>query len=75
MKFKEAKEKLKELAGGKYHSISYEETVFDDGHTTVKCAIYVGDENRFFQGDTWEATFSARERGIPSYFTDEGQPD
>jgi len=53
MKFEEAKDKLKSLAGGRYHSLSYELTEFSGGGLRVKCWAYV-DPRIATEGPNWK---------------------
>jgi len=53
MTFKEAKDKLKSLAGGRYHSLSYELTEFRSGQLEVKCWVYV-DPRISIEGSNWK---------------------
>jgi len=53
MKFNEAKDKLKNLAGRKYHSLSYELTEFAGGGLQAKCWAYV-DPSIATEGSNWK---------------------
>ena len=76
MKFSEAKQKLKDLAKGDYHSLKYTETISHTGETSTLCEVYInGRHSR--SGETWESAIAKMERQIsgesePEY---EGQPD
>lgn len=63
MKFSEAKSKLKELARGKYHSISFEVSEYTHGNRETGCTLYI-DGHSHATGYTWEEAFSALERLI-----------
>jgi hypothetical protein len=54
MKFFEAKEELKKLAGGEYHSICYELTEYSSGSLDMKCSMYVHGYQHTDGCDTWE---------------------
>ena len=56
MKFTEAKEKLKELAGGKYHAIGYELTEYAGGRQETECYLYI-DSKFAGRGYTWKEAF------------------
>jgi len=75
MKFSEAKQKLKDLAKGDYHSLRYTETISHTGETIVLCEVYINGHSSRSDG-TWESAIAAMERQIndqqdPEY---EGQP-
>jgi len=76
MNFSEAKQKLKGLAKGDYHSLKYTETISHTGETSTLCEVYInGRHSR--SGETWESAIAKMERKIndqqePEY---EGQPD
>jgi hypothetical protein len=65
MTFQEAKDKVKELANGKYHGLSIELNEFSSGEQRVECSIYITDES-WYKGPTWEDAFKARERALQS---------
>lgn len=56
MKFIEAKEKLKVLAAGRYHTLSFSLTEYADGRQETECYIYV-DPNVTARASTWERAF------------------
>ena len=76
MKFAEAKKRLKELAKGEHHALTYFETISHTGETSTLCEVYInGRHSR--SGETWESAIAKMERQIsgesePEY---EGQPD
>lgn len=53
MKFLEAKDRLKVLAKGRYHSLSYELTELKSGDLRVKCWAYV-DPSISTEGSNWK---------------------
>lgn len=53
MKFIDAKNKLKKLASGKYHSIGYNLTEFADGGLDAKCSLYI-DPRISVSATTWK---------------------
>ena len=57
MKFLEAENKLKEIAGNEYHSIRYEKTVFHTGELETCCELYIAGHG-IFTGVTWEEAFT-----------------
>ena len=61
MTFKEAKNKLKEIAGGKYHSIYYQLTETASGELFQSCTLYIGTDPQISSYKTWEEAFLARE--------------
>jgi len=76
MKFSEAKQKLKGLAKGDYHSLKYIETISHTGETIVICDVYInGHSSR--SGGTWESAIAAMERQINDIPEQEyeGQPE
>lgn len=76
MKFSEAKQKLKGLAKGDYHSLKYTETISHTGETVVLCEVYIyGYHSR--SGETWESALAKMERKINDIPEQEyeGQPD
>ena len=56
MKFKEAKDELKSLAKGKYHSLSYELTEFISGRLEAECSLYIAPRIPV-RGSTWQEAF------------------
>ena len=60
MNFIEAKEKLKKIAGGDYHSLTYAVSEHTDGDIEVECRIYISDIDSF-TGKTWEEVFNELE--------------
>lgn len=52
MTFQEAKKELETLVKGKYHTITYELTVFQGFHNEANCIIYV-EGFKHFQHPTW----------------------
>lgn len=61
MNFKEAKDKLKKLADGSFHSISYEIIEYSNGDIDSKCELYTDSVNKIFSGRTWEIAFNKLE--------------
>lgn len=63
MKFKEAEQKMKEIAGGEYHSLYYKVHNTSKTNKEVECSVYVhgGD---IHTGNTWEAAISKLESEI-----------
>ena len=55
MKFQQAAEKLKEMAGGKYHSISYEMTTYASGDQRASCKMYIEGLGWTSDVPTWES--------------------
>ena len=53
MRFLEAKDELKKLAGGKYHNIGYELTEDRTGGLRAECHLYI-DPRISSHGKTWE---------------------
>jgi len=53
MTFKEAKDRLKSLANGRYHSLSYELTELRSGGLRAKCWVYI-DPRISAEGSTWQ---------------------
>jgi len=60
MQFTDAKNKLKELANGKYHSITYELTEYSNGKLETKCHLYI-DPHISFLASTWREAFTKLE--------------
>ena len=56
MNFQQAKDKLKKLAKGKYHSISYEISEYPPDGLEQKCSVYISGYN-WEQEKTWELAF------------------
>lgn len=71
MTFKEAKEKLKALANGRYHTIEFSLTEHHDGEIEPRCTLYVADIDSRPSGRTWEEAFIALERGFDGPTLDE----
>lgn len=53
MNFKEAKGKVKSMAGGQYHLIEYELVERRDGTLVQKCSVYV-EGSEYFVGESWD---------------------
>lgn len=70
MTFMEAKEKLKEIAAGKYHSLKFELTEFHTGGLNTECSIYINGTD-WFSGRTWEDAFARLEKGQNGTFMEE----
>jgi hypothetical protein len=62
MKFQEAKDKLKELAKGKYHNLAFSLTEDSSGEIETSCSIYLGTEKIGHgistNAPTWEQAFA-----------------
>lgn len=56
MKFTEARDKLKEIAKGRYHSLRYTLCEFKDGEQVSECGLYI-DGLDWYYAHTWEDTF------------------
>ena len=56
MTFKQAKRKLKKIAGGQYHCVRYEITEYEDGQLVQECAVYIAG-SEFKTAPTWEEAF------------------
>ena len=56
MTFASAKKKLKKIADGKYHQISYESVEYHTGKMRNECIIYV-DDCGSHSGPTWDDAF------------------
>jgi hypothetical protein len=63
MTFKEAREKLKRIADGRYCSLSYKESHSSSGDLEVECAVYIGGHS-FYRGPTWETAFELLRLGL-----------
>ena len=63
MKFSEAKARLKELAKGRHHHVTFELDEFSSGRTETACVLYI---NGFgsVSGYTWEEAFSKLENRL-----------
>ena len=61
MQFTDAKNKLKELANGKYHSITYELNEYSNGKLETKCYLYI-DPYICFKAPTWAEAFAKLEK-------------
>ena len=67
MKFSEAKEKLKKIANGRYHSISYELAESHFGDQRSECRIYIHDGVNLSvsaKGKTFEECFNKLENAV-----------
>jgi hypothetical protein len=56
MKFSEAKEKLKKIANGKYHSLKYEYGLHSNNKESVECMLYIH-PNVMVGSDNWKNAF------------------
>jgi hypothetical protein len=75
MTFQEAKEKLKGIANGRYHSLSYELTEYAGGGQQPECLVYI-DQYKHHKGLTWEEAFLSLDRQINGLVVDEKEsPD
>jgi len=63
MKFSEAKDRLKELAGGRYHSIHFEMSEYTTGEQETECWLYI-DDRCSVKGQTWEQAFCKMEERL-----------
>lgn len=57
MTFKEAKDKLRELAQGRYHAIEYELTEYAHGGLKAGCRLYIDPNTSTKWQPTWEMAF------------------
>ena len=63
MKFSEAKARLKELAKGRHHHVTFELDEFSSGKEETGCTLYIngfGSES----GSTWEEAFTKLENRL-----------
>ena len=60
MTFKQAKAKLKGLAKGEYHSISYELEEYSDNSRGQRCGLYIHG-GKWCIEDSWEEAFKELE--------------
>jgi len=68
MTFKAAAKKLKKMAVGKYHSLSYELVTFGDGisdKSEATCSVYISGMNHH-KGATWEQALLLIQQAIDS---------
>lgn len=56
MTFKQAYEKLHKIADGKYNSLQYKFTTYEDGNIDIECCVYI-DGYSHYSGVTWEQAF------------------
>lgn len=56
MKFKIAINKLKKVASGRYCSIQYEQTFYQDGDSRAECKLYI-EGLSFAYAPTWHQAF------------------
>lgn len=56
MTFKQAALKLKRIASGRYHSISFKLTIDHMGSRRTECYVYV-DSHLYGEGSTWTEAF------------------
>jgi hypothetical protein len=65
MNFKEAKDKLAELANGEYHSLRYSVTEYSritgDHKPYQECEVYINNKG-WHKGDTWEEAFKSLDK-------------
>ena len=66
MKFQTAKDKLKKLAKGKYHTIQYELSEVSEGKFDTKCWLYIGDAygGKSADGETFRECFDKLENKL-----------
>jgi len=64
MNFITAKNKLKKLANGKYHSITYELNEYSNGKLETKCYLYI-DPGISLKAPTWTEAFAKLEKYLP----------
>lgn len=75
MNFREAKDKLKEIAAGRYHLLGYQLTEYQSGELKPECTVYI-DGLTHFRGKTWEEAFKALDEGIHGVIFDPSEaPD
>jgi hypothetical protein len=58
MKFADARQRLLDLADGKYCSLEYSETFHEDRTCLTECKLYIADYN-WVTGKTWDEAFEA----------------
>lgn len=63
MKIADAKQKLMDLAAGKYHSLEYSITDTGRGNANQKCKVYI-DGHGSFEAPHWEAALNGLEEAI-----------
>ncbi len=56
MTFASAKKKLKKIADGLYHHVSYTITEYHDGKCKTECQLYIVD-GELHRGPTWDDAF------------------
>lgn len=61
MTFKQAQKKLKKLANGEYHNISYKETIIRVGKKEIECEVYVNGY-RYHYSNNWSDTLLSLEK-------------
>jgi len=66
MTFKEAEREVHQLTEGKYHSITYNRTTFDDGGKVQTCRVYC-DKYGGFNSNTFDAAINLLKKamGVP----------
>ena len=75
MTFKKAKQKLAELAGGEFYSLSYAFTRCSSGEEDAECGVYING-GQWFTARTWETVIELNEidLGVPKKVNDNQQP-
>lgn len=64
MTFKQAKKKLKQIAGTEYHNIKYELGEHSDGQQVAECSLYIHG-GKHHTAKTWDLAFSSLENIKP----------
>lgn len=63
MDFKQAKDKLKVIAAGRYHSVNYDITEDSSGEISQQCTLYI-DGLTHYTGGSWDEVFSKLEYSV-----------
>jgi len=72
MKLKEAHERLKAIAAGKFCILKYELTTHADGQLIGGCSLYIDGLAKIFVGLTWDDAFHALDKEMhPEQFIEE----
>ena len=66
MKFQTAKDMLKKLAKGKYHTVQYELSEDQTGELETKCWLYIGDtySSKSGRGTSFQTCFNELEKKL-----------
>ena len=73
MNFSEAKEKLKQIADGEFHRVSYTERDHNDGEVLQECDLYIHGIKKIHSGQTWEEAFKKLDQELNGVKYLEGQ--